>query len=336
LELVREGENHGVLGLQWRADEFEAVGDEAYVPRTDSSEWGVFFVQDFHTESWQFEAGGRADYVERDPATGFEEDFTSFSLSGSALYNLDANWSLGTSLSRAERAPSTEELFSNLNNAADELVTHAATGIIEIGDPNLDTEVSLNADLSLTYMSERAFAELTVFYNTFDDYIFLLNTGGELDETPIYVYEQEDADFYGVEIESSFELASVGGGAVSLGIFGDMITGEFSSAGDVPRLPPMRVGSELSWRSDSLGVYLKVLNASDQDNAGDFETETDGYTRWDAGIDYNLQLSGGNELFAFLKLKNITDEEIRLSTSFLRNFAPQAGESVEAGVRLMF
>jgi len=336
LELVREGDNHGVLGLQWKADEFEAVGEEAYVPRTDSSEWGVFYIQDFHTQDWQFEVGGRAEYVERDPEMGFQEDFTSFSLSGSGLYNIDSNWSLGAALSRAERAPSTEELFSNLNNSAEEFVTHAATGIIEVGDPNLDTEISLNADLSLTYTSERAFAEITFFYNTFDDYIFLLNTGTDVDETPVYAYEQDDAEFYGIEVESSFELATVAGGAVSLGVFGDMITGEFDSAGDVPRMPPMRIGSELSWRSDSVGVYLKVLNASDQDNPGDFETETDGYTRWDAGIDYNLQFSGKTEMFAFLKLKNITDEEIRLSTSFLRNFAPQAGESVEAGVRLMF
>lgn len=336
LELVREGANHGVLGLQWRTDEFEAIGDEAYVPATDSSEWGLFYVQDFHTADWLFEVGGRADYVERDPATGFEEDFTSFSLSGTALYTFNSNWNLGMSLSRAARAPATEELFSNLNNTDEQLVTHAATGIIEIGDPDLDEEVSLNADLSLKWQNEGSFAEFTVFYNTFNDYIFLLNTGGEVDETPVYAYAQDDADFYGVEFESSFELASIAGGDLSLGIFGDMITGEFDSAGDVPRLPPMRVGSELSWRSDALGAYIRVLNADDQDDPGAFETGTDGYTRWDAGLDYTARFSGGTELLAFIKLKNITDEEIRLSTSFLRNFAPQAGESVEAGVRFMF
>ncbi|MEQ8514109.1 MAG: TonB-dependent receptor, partial [Chromatocurvus sp.] len=101
LELVRDGANHGVLGLQWRADEFEAVGDEAYVPQTDSSEWGVFYVQDFHAADWHFELGGRADYVERDPATGSAEDFTSFSLSASGLYNISPAWNLGVSLSRA-------------------------------------------------------------------------------------------------------------------------------------------------------------------------------------------------------------------------------------------
>ena len=336
LELVREANNHRVLGLQWRADDFQALGDEAYVPETDSSEWGLFYVQDFHAADWHFELGGRADYVDRDPATGFSEDFTSISLSASGLYNISPGWNLGVALSRAERAPATEELFSNLNNVGEQLVTHAATGIIEIGDPDLGTEASLNADLSLTWTGERHFAELTMFYNTFNDYIFLLNTGDVVIETPVYVYEQEDADFYGVEFDSSFALASVGDGNVALGVFGDMITGEFDSAGDVPRLPPMRIGSELSWRSDSLGAYVRVLNASDQDNPGDFETETDGYTRWDAGIDYRVTFSQSTEMLAFLKLKNIGDEEIRLSTSFLRNFAPQAGESIEAGVRFMF
>jgi len=336
LELVREGNNHSVLGLQWRADEFEAVGDEAYVPETDSAEWGVFYVQDFHAGDWQFEVGGRGDYVERDPATGFEEDFTSFSLSGSGLYTISPNWTLGLSLSRSERAPSTEELFSNLNNSGESLVTHAATGIIEIGDPDLDTEVSLNTDVSLTWFNERAFAEVTVYYNTFSDYIFLLNTGEDVDETPVYAYAQEDADFYGLELESNVDVARIADGDLSIGVFADVTVGEFDSAGDVPRLPPVRIGGELAWRSDALGAYVRVLNASDQDDPGNFETRTDGYTRWDAGIDYSLAFSGDTELFAFLKLKNITDEEIRLSTSFLRNYAPQPGQSVEAGVRLMF
>ena len=81
---------------------------------------------------------------------------------------------------------------------------------------------------------------------------------------------------------------------------------------------------------------MRVLNADDQDDPGAFETETDGYTRWDAGIDYRFRLPGDSDLVAFLKWKNLSDEEIRLSTSFLRNYAPQAGESIEAGLRFTF
>ena len=85
-----------------------------------------------------------------------------------------------------------------------------------------------------------------------------------------------------------------------------------------------------------MGAYVRVIRAADQDEPGQFETATEGYIRWDAGVDYNVELAGGTQLLAFLKLKNLTDEEIRLSTSFLRNYAPQPGESIEAGFRLTF
>ena len=96
-------------------------------------------------------------------------------------------------------------------------------------------------------------------------------------------------------------------------------------------MPPRRLGAELSWEGEALHAYVRVLDAGDQDDPGDFETETDGYTRWDAGIDYRFSFYDDTEMLAFLKWKNIGDEEIRLSTSFLRNYAPQAGESLEAG-----
>ena len=330
---------HGVVGLQWRSDEFEAVGEEAYIPKTDSNEVGLFLLEDFHSGDWTYEAGLRVDYVERDPDANNadDQDFTSFSLSGSALWDFTDDWQAGLSLSSASRAPSTEELYSNVDaNDPEEYVTHFATGVIEVGDPDLDEETSLNADLSLRWTSGYSWVELAVFYNRFDDYIFLFNSGEEVDETPIYVYDQDDADFYGAEFDSSFQLVELGPGAVALGIRGDVISGEFDDNGDVPRLPPARIGGELSWRGDNFGTWVSVLSAADQDDPGDFETETDGYTRWDLGADYRFELRGDRELLAFMKWKNIGDDEIRLSTSFLRNYAPEAGESFEVGLRYSF
>ncbi|AQA17143.1 ligand-gated channel protein [Halioglobus japonicus] len=341
LEMVHDAflGNNGVIGLQYRADEFEAAGEEAYVPKTDSSELGLFLLEDFHSGDWIYEAGLRVDLVERDPdaANASEEDFTSYSISGSALWQFSDTWQAGVSLSRSARAPATEELFSNVDAMdPEEYVTHAATGIIEVGDPDLDEEVSVNADLALQWHAGESWAELAFFYNTFSDYIFLLNSTEEVDETAIYFYEQEDADFYGVELESEFHLTEVGGGALALGLRGDMISGEFDSSGDVPRLPPLRLGASLSWTGDAFSTWVSVLDAADQDNPGDFETETDGYTRWDMGADYRWTFSDNSDLLVFLKWKNIGDDEIRLSTSFLRNYAPEAGESVEAGIRLRF
>ncbi len=45
---------------------------------------------------------------------------------------------------------------------------------------------------------------------------------------------------------------------------------------------------------------------------------------------------GSTALTLSLKLNNVSDEEIRLSTSFLRDVAPEAGRSLEAGIRFDF
>lgn len=329
----------GAIGLQAKSDEFEAVGEEGYIPQTDSTELGLFLIEDFHRNEWTYEVGLRGEYVERDPSTdaASKEDFTNWSASLSALWQFDDNWQTGVSLARSARAPSTEELFSNVDAMdPEELVTHAATGIIEVGDPDLDNETSLNADLALQWHSANSWAELSLFYNQFDDYIFLRNTGEEVDETAVYDYLQEDAKFYGVEFESSFHLTDLGPGALALDLRGDAIRGDFDNSGDVPRLPPVRVGGRLSWTGDAFGTWVSVLNAGDQDRPGDFETETDGYTRWDLGADYRFSFAQERELLVFMKWKNITDEKIRLSTSFLRNYAPQAGQSVAVGIRFSF
>ena len=341
LEVVHDAliGSQGVFGLQAKADEFEAVGEEGYVPETDSTELGLFIIEDFENGDWTYEAGLRMDYVDRDPDTAASgsEDFTSFSVSGSALWEIDDTLQLGFSLSRSARAPATEELFSNIEAMdEDELVTHPATGAIEIGDPDLDEEVSLNADIAVQWHDDRSWAELSVFYNDFQDYIFLLNSGEGVDETPVYLYEQEDAVFYGIELEGSFQLVEAGAGGLFLGLRGDVISGEFDDSGDVPRLPPARIGGTLTWTGDAYSVWVDVLNAADQDNPGGFETETDGYTRWNIGADYRLDIGNDSNVLVFVKWKNIGDEEIRLSTSFLRNFAPEAGESVEAGIRFNF
>ncbi|MEH6552447.1 MAG: TonB-dependent receptor [Pseudomonadales bacterium] len=328
-----------VVGLQVRTDEFEATGAEGYVPKTDSSEIGLFLIEDFHRDAWTYETGLRVDLVERDPDTQStdKEDFSSVSVSGSALWQFSDSWHAGISLSRSARAPATEELFANIEAMdPEELVTHPATGVIEVGDADLDEEVSLNVDLALQWHAGRSWAEVSLFYNRFDDYIFLLNSGEDVDEVPVYLYQQEDAEFVGLELESNFHLTDFGNGALFLGVRGDMISGEFDNSGDVPRLPPLRIGGKLSWTSEAFSTWVSVLNASDQQDSGNFETETDGYTRWDMGADYRFSMADDRDLLIFMKWKNIGDEDIRLSTSFLRNYAPESGESIEAGIRFTF
>ena len=328
----------GAIGLQARSGEFSALGEEAFIPVTDSTDLGLFLIEDYRTDHWLFEAGLRVDWDKRDPAaqTAGKRDFTAISASGSAIFNVTPDWQLRLFLARSERAPSIEELFSNVDDTGPEnWVPHAATAAIELGDPDLDTEVSNNVDLSLHWHNGNNDLEVTVFHNDFSDYITLMNTGAEVDELPVLAYVQSDATFYGVEVNAEFGFGTFVGGDVRLGLFGDVIRGELDNGDDVPRLPPHRIGGRLSWSTDVLELWTRVQDAGSQNRPGPNEESTAGYTRWDLGADYRLPL-GDSELTLFLAARNLGDEEIRLSTSFLRDVSPEAGRSVEAGVRYRF
>ncbi len=343
LEMVHQpiGELHGVFGLQFGDRDFSALGEEAFVPKTSSRDWGLFIVEDYHLNDWSFEGGLRYDHSQRDPDLPGKRDasFNTFSLSASALWDLSDSLELGLSLSRAERAPSIEELYSNVAGVdAESWIVHAATQSVELGDPDLDTEVSRNVDLSLRWDIGQHFVELTAYYNSFKDYIGLQDAGIEVEDVPVMAYSQNDATFHGVELDSRFELVALAGGELALRVFGDMTRGSFDDiAGndDVPRLPPDRIGVGLNWEADQAEVWTRTLHAYHQDRPGAYEDPTASYTRWDAGIEYRPALLA-DKLTLFVTLNNITDEEIRLSTSFLREVAPEAGRSLEGGIRYQF
>ncbi|MCB1678065.1 MAG: TonB-dependent receptor [Halioglobus sp.] len=332
------GNLHGVFGLQLKSSEFAALGEEAFIPVTDSAGAGLFLLEDYHRGDWTFEAGLRLDRDTRDPdaALADKRSFSSFSLSGSALWDVVDDWQLGLALSRAERAPAIEELYSNaaLSAPADWLV-HAATDAIELGNPQLDTEVSRNIDLTLRWDSGAHRLHVTAFYNDFSDYIGLMNTGIELEHTPVMAYTQGDAEFYGVEFDSEFTLAAPVGGQLLLKVFGDSVRGTLDTGADAPRLPPLRVGARLAWEGERLSLWARVVDAAEQDRPGVNEADTPGYTRWDLGADYRWPM-GEREVELFAAVTNLGDADIRLSTSFLRDIAPEAGRSLELGLRCVF
>lgn len=329
------GNWHGVFGLQHSDETFAAIGEESFIPETDINIFGLFLVEALHAENFTYEFGMRLNRDELDPDLSgiLDRSFTTQSYSGSVLWDTNDQASLGLAYSHSERAPSTEELYSNFGLAAiDDCVIHFATGSCEIGNINLNEETSNNLDLSLYLSLLRLDATFTLFFNKFDDYIFQANTGGMVDQFPVREYQNDDADFYGMEIDMVFSISN----DWSVRIFGDTVTGKLEDDTYLPRLPPYRLGSELNFNSGALSTSLSVLDAADQDNPGLGEIATAGYTRWDFTMDYALPSVFNGELILFSKLKNITDEEIRLSTSFLRGFAPDSGRSLELGSRYRF
>jgi iron complex outermembrane receptor protein len=325
---------HGVLGLQNSQEEFGAMGLESFIPVTNIDSTGIFLIEDYHFPAVTIELGARLNHDDYSPqqhaAPG--RDFSTSSLSASALWDVNDPLTFGLSIASSERAPSIEELYSNFgSNGSEDCVIHFATGACEIGSVDFTEEKSVNTDFTV-YLDYDAFkATLTLFYNDFSDYIAQLATGTEAHGFPVRQYQQVDARFTGVELDASYQLNDL----VSLRVFGDSMRGKFDQRGNAPRMPPARVGFEVNLAAANWSAYLTLLHAVDQDKPGNLEFATDGYDRIDAGIDYTIS-SGNSELLLFLKGRNLGDEEIRLATSYLRGFAPEAGRSLEVGMRYRF
>ncbi|MEY3659362.1 MAG: hypothetical protein RLZZ169_187 [Pseudomonadota bacterium] len=326
---------HGALGLQHSSEEFGAVGEESFIPVSDIDATGIFVVEDFHAGPVTYELGARLNRDEYAPRNSSApgRSFTTGNLSGSALWQIDEPLTAGISVSHSERAPSVEELYSNHGlQDTDDCVIHFATGACEIGHVDLDEERSLNVDLTLAWNYAAFDATVTLFNNDFSDYIAQISTGDMAGDLPVREYQQEDAVFRGVEMDVNWQLNE----RVGMRLFGDVTRGSLDDSGAVPRMPPRRVGFEVSVAEGPWNVHASVMMADRQDRAGRNELPTDSWTRLDLGADYKVNLRSDGELLIFARGRNLGDDTIRLSTSFLRSFAPEMGRSLETGLRYRF
>ncbi|CAA0079571.1 putative TonB-dependent receptor [Zhongshania aliphaticivorans] len=332
------GNWHGVWGLQLLESDFSALGEESFVPENTTRSVGLFWLEDYHADKWSLEAGLRADFdsLEIAQSVADDQDDSSVSASLAGMYDISDIWVVSLALSESQRAPNAEERFSNIGNDLSNYVVHGATGAIEIGDENLETEKSRNVDLSLRANAGDVRAKFSIFYNEFSDYIYLDNTGTQSDETDILQYRQQDASFSGVEYEVSYDLASVGAEQrYTFSLFGDRVDAELDNGDNVPRLPPGHDGLSVAWQWQDWQANVSYVYAHAQNDVGVNDTTTDAYKRVDASIARDFVLAG-NDYTIMLKGRNLADEEIRNSTSFIRDYAPEAGRNIELVMRVNF
>ena len=187
-----------------------------------------------------------------------------------------------------------------------------------------------------------------MFYNQVSDFYYQRNTGYTSEELfnhneeeadahdhgsdlPVYIFEQDDAIFYGLEAEVSWQFAA----PFKLTVWGDSIRAKLDGGGNLPRIPPMRFGSQLQYQQNGWSAELSASHYFEQDDIADFETPTDSYTLVDAQLAYTF-LSRSGDLTVFAKGTNLTDEEARIHSSYLKDRAPLPGMGFSLGIRGMF
>lgn len=319
----------GAFGLQYVDNDFEAIGDEAFVPPTATVDWGFFMLQEREFGPFKLELGGRYDTVSVSPdaAAGSERNFDlgSFSLGG--IWKLNGLFHVTLNLDSAQRAPTAEELFA--------YGPHIATGLFEIGDPDLGKETANGGDLGLHFHTEVFDASVSVFRTEYKDFTYLQTNGETMDDLPVALWVQTDATFKGWEAQASWDFLENGSGLWTLNLIADRVEANQANGDNLPRIAPARAGADIAWRLGGWTAGIGIMHVSAQNDLAPDETRTAGYDDIDANLAYTWS-SGGTDMELFLIGTNLGNEEARVATSYLKDFAPLPGRSLEAGFRMYF
>jgi iron complex outermembrane receptor protein len=323
------GNMSGVVGLQFQNTTFAALGEEAFVPSTNSQSKALYVYEELPIEQFKFSVGGRTEYTNVDAgawaknpsAQNASFNPTSYALGG--LYTFTPNWTLASNISHNERAPSYFELYAN--------GAHLATGQYELGNSSFSKERSNGIEVQIRWKDGKNSFSAGTYYTKFSNFIGLLNTGTEVDGLPVAQFSAVAATFKGFEAEGKFNLHD----NLDLKLTGDYVRATNLSSGEaLPRIAPLRLGAGLQYQKNSLGARLNVLHAFAQERIAANELATNGYTNISALITYKLPTKVNVELFA--KANNLLNQDIRDSASFLKDIAPQGARSVMIGLRSDF
>ena len=130
-----------------------------------------------------------------------------------------------------------------------------------------------------------------------------------------------------------FENAS---GLWQLSVFADAVDAKLDGGGRLPRIAPgpRRRRPELVARRLARPPRRGARGRPGRRGRA-WKRPTEGYTRIDAGLAYHWDVgSAGWE--AFFEGRNLTDEDARVHTSYLKDFAPLPGRNLAVGVRVAF
>lgn len=337
LELVQRERSgwRGAVGGQFFIRDLVIVGEEKFLPPSDTQQYGLFTLQSFDLGTVRAEAGARVERsilsAREDADLGTAEarrTFTAISGSLGASVEFTPGWRIGLNASYTERAPSQEELFSN--------GPHAGTQAFEVGNPDFKKEKSKGAELTLRGKGAGYSVSASVYGNDFDGFIIENPTGDIQDDLPVFVFTQSDVRYYGAEIEATFKLAQIRDFAINLDGVADYTRAKVrGGGGSVARIPALRVLGALEAQSPRVNGRIEVERVNKQNRIAAFETPTKGYSMVNASLGFK-PLGEDGALSLTLSANNIFDVTARRAASFLKDFAPLAGRDVRVSARVSF
>ena len=353
------------ISLNFVDEDSSIVGEEAFMNPANNEEFTIGYFVSADLDMFYLDAGFRLDQIDRTGSVTDEDhgdidnysiDDTTNSFALSLGRDLSDTLDVNFGLASVERLPSVIELFMN--------GPHLATGRLETGNPNLQSETSNNIDITFNYESGDFFAYASFYVNDVDNYITLQDEldghddhdddhgdehgdddhdddhgdehgdddhddHGEFENLIHADYVQEDAEFRGYEFEFG-RTFTLGSGDLRLSFGRDDVNAEFSDGHNVPRINPARNIYSLSYVENDWVFKIDLKDVEKQNDIAEGETMTDSYQMLNTRLTKTFDISGAGELKVSIFGSNLLDEAARNHSSFVKKQVPLAGRNYGA------
>lgn len=324
----------GMFGVDFEYRDFN-VGGFVFTSPSTSLNLAPYIFERLHFGNLSLEAAARFTWNQTTPQQDKpdarigairQRSFSALSASATVLYEITDIVHIGANISRSNRMPTIEELYSE--------GPHLAAYSYEVGNPNLEMEQGLGMEIFLYHQWKRFSFNLNAFRNTLSAFIIPRNTGMINYATflPIYATEGVGALLTGAELQAEWQAAETFQmhGSVSY------TQGSFSDSGEpLPQIPPLKAAIGVNFDLGSWKVGLESIVAARQDRVDSFESPTAGYAIINASLQKSF-VTGRQVHNASLIVENLLDQPYRNHLSRVKVILPEAGVNIRATYKLYF
>jgi iron complex outermembrane receptor protein len=308
----------GAMGISAKRRDFAAIGEEAFTPPSITEQWGIFIAEEAELGAINLQLGLRHDQTRtKNLATQERQKFSQFSASIGAIWSASNSTDILLNLSRTERAPTAEELYSN--------GAHLATQTFELGDSTLGEETAWSAELGLRLDTGQFSLEAFAYYTRYEDYIYQQDLGLEEDELPVLQYAAGDASFHGVEVDLRYDF----GGGWSAHTQLNAIRAKLrNGGGNLPRIPPLSATIGVDYDGPRFQAGVDVSITDHQNRIAAFEDRTPGHVFANAYVAWQ-PFGNRPDLSLRLQGKNLFNNAGFNHSSFTKFEAPLPGRKIK-------
>ncbi|TYP95521.1 iron complex outermembrane recepter protein/hemoglobin/transferrin/lactoferrin receptor protein [Fodinibius salinus] len=366
LEHPKVGPFSGTAGLEYKYQDQQTRGIEPLVPSAEIQNIAGFVFEKAKFGDLTLSVGARADVRSQTAAANsdlnlpdysagettdvLEQSYFEFSGSLGGTYQITNTFAIAANVGRGFRAP-------NLFNLHVDGV-HGGIAAYQVGNPHLDSEHSLNTDLSLRWRSSRVKAKASVYRNTINNYIFLVNTGQSAGPNngglPILETVQGDARLLGADANISAQVFSwlqLSGTFET--VDGKNVDNNISQVDTLPLLPPTKLSGTVKFVQNEIGnfqntfVSVGIKHSLSKEAAGRYEpfwqfgntpfgvASTDAYTLFNATVGGEIAL-WSRPVSLQISAQNILDKSYRDFLNTYKGYTLSAGRNITFRIKVPF